>query len=115
MNVACAQRFSRPRAALVAAAVGAGQPGDAGAIADLPAVDAGADRLDAPDDLVPGDDRTLAHREVTLAQLQVGAADAARGDAQEKLARAGRLGFALDGDAAGRWPRARLLQHHGAA
>ena len=103
-----------PGPALVAGAVAARQPGHARPIADVPVADAGSDGLDAPDDLVAGDDRPLAHRQIALAQLQVRAADAARGDTQQEHPLGGRGRFTRDGaKGSGRRGR-RVLEHHGA-
>ncbi len=52
---------------------------------DAPATES----LDGADDLVPGDDTGRVRREVALGEVQVGAADAAHGDPDEDLARAG--------------------------
>ncbi len=66
MKRACSQRFSRPRRALGAGAVGPTQPGDA---------DAAAVRDDSRDHLVAEDARRLADRDLAVEQMQVGAAD----------------------------------------
>ena len=103
------------RAALVAGAVGAGQPGDAGAIAGPPSFDGGADGLDAPDDLVTGHDGPRVHREISFAQLKVGATDAAGRDAQQEHPRSWRRGLALDGAQRPRGSGRGVLEQHGAA
>jgi hypothetical protein len=74
VNVANSHRFSRPSRQR-AQCPHAGHP----------AGDARAERLDATDDLVPGDDRQAPGCQVALRQLQVGAADTARRHAQQQL------------------------------
>ena len=103
------------RAALVAGAVGAGQPGDAGAIADAP-VRRRRRRPPRRARRSGGRARWAAvHREIAFAQLQVGATDAAGGDAQQEHPRSGRLGLALDGAQRPGGRGRRRLEHHGAA
>ena len=88
VNRAAWHRFSRPaRHARHVPHVPASQP-TAARSPGGPAVDAVADRLHAPHDLVARDRGQAAGCEVALDQLEVGATDCARADAKEQLARA---------------------------
>ena len=68
-----------------ARSVGAGEPRDPRPVADAPARGSGAELLDVAHDLVPGNHGQASRREIALGQLQVGATDAAGGDAQQQL------------------------------
>src|SRR5262245_9922467 len=74
-------------AAVVADAAGLAQPGDADAVADLPAATAGAERIDNADDLVPRHDARLLRRQLTLHDVQIGTTDAAHRDPHANLGR----------------------------
>ena len=70
---------------------GGRQPGDAGAVADRPSADRGADALDAADDLMSRHDRQTACLQVAFDELEVGPTHGAGGDAEDELVRC-RLG-----------------------
>ena len=65
------------RAAIGASAVRMTEPRNADAFADLQARDRGADRIDATDDLVSGNDRQRARPQFAVEHMQVGAANTA--------------------------------------
>jgi hypothetical protein len=76
----------------------------------MEAFDPGADRIDAPDDLVPWYDWQLRTRKLTVNNMQVGAADAARRNAHAHFSGAGlriRPGY-------GHERGMRLIELHGA-
>ena len=77
------------RGARRAPAAGAGQPGDAAAVALLPPAHARSDGLDAADRLVPGRHRPAMRVDVPLDDLEVRAAHAAGRHAEQDLAVAG--------------------------
>ncbi len=79
-----------PVLAVDAGLVGPVQPGDADAVARLEARRARAERVDHADDLVSGDDRQLRIGKLTLNDVQIGMADAARAHAHQNLVIAGR-------------------------
>jgi hypothetical protein len=66
-----------------------GEPRDSRPVSGHPALDLRARGLDAPDDLMPEDDRQPSRREIALGELQVGSTHAARRDTQEQLAGSG--------------------------
>ena len=72
-----------------AGAVGSAKPGDAGAGADVDRADAGAEFLDATDDLVPGCDGIAQRPQFAGGDVEIGPADAAGFDLEEDLAGAG--------------------------
>ena len=86
---ACLAEVLAAGGAAGAVAAGAREPGNARAVACAPILDALAQRLDGPDGLVARDDGEAARFDVTLADLEVGAADGAGGDAQQQLAGGG--------------------------
>ena len=65
------------RAAVAAGAVGEAEPGHADALPHREALDARADRLHGPHDLVAEHQRELGMRQVPIDDVQVGAADSA--------------------------------------
>ena len=101
-------------AAIGAMAAGPAEPGNADPVADAEALRALAQRRDPADDLVAGHDRQRALK-VAVDDMEIGPADAAGGDLDQQLARAGRRHRPLDRRAAARpagpaasrasWPR----------
>ncbi len=75
-------------AAIGACAVGIAEPRHADAHPRSEALDAVAQGLDAPDDLVPEHERKLRLRELAVEDMQVGAAHPARRDLDQDLVRA---------------------------
>ena len=75
MHVFAGEGAVAPAAAAIAA--GAAEPADAGARADAPALDAIAERVDHPDDLVPGNPRVPDARHQALDRQDVAVTDAA--------------------------------------
>ena len=63
------------------------QPGDAHALTERQSLDTGAERIDAADDLMPGDDGHLGLRQLAVDDVQVGSTDPAGGDRDADLPR----------------------------
>ena len=91
-----------------------GEPRDSRPVSGHPALDVRARRLDAPDDLMPEDDRQLPRCEIALGELKVGSAHAARRDTQEQLARSGLGHRELSQDEWITGDRARPIENEGA-
>src|SRR5436190_2070757 len=83
-------------AAVRARPVGAVEPGDADALADVQLVAAGAEPVDETDGLMPGHDRQVRELEVALDDMEVGATAPARVHADAHLARSGLGHLSLD-------------------
>ena len=97
MKAGFSQRFSRPERQKRQRPHVPPEPGDAYAITDLDPFNRRADRGDGSDDLVSGNDVRLGVGEIAVDHVQVGTADAARGDAYEDVSAFRRLDPALDG------------------
>jgi hypothetical protein len=78
-----------PGAAIGARAAGEAEPGHADAHPRLQAAHTLAERLNVADDLMPGNQRQLGFRQLAVDDVEIGAADAASGDAQPHLLRTG--------------------------
>src|SRR5690606_38818055 len=74
------------RATVRTGAAGVAEPRDADALAEREARDAGAERVHTADDLVAGNDRPLRMLEVTVRDVEVGAAHATGRDLDPHLA-----------------------------
>src|SRR5208337_2752650 len=93
----CFAGEGRVAPAMPAIAAGAAKPSDAGPVADLEALDAKAERVDDPHDLVPGHARVLDKREQLLDGHGIAVADAAGDDPDAKLLGPRLRQVALDG------------------
>jgi hypothetical protein len=65
------------------------QPRNADSLAQAQAFDTGSHGVDAPDDLVPGNDGHLGMRQLAVDDVQVGSADTTCGDGDSDLSGAG--------------------------
>jgi hypothetical protein len=86
------------------------EPGNADALADLQAADAGTEPIDASNDFMAGNDRDARMWELPVHHMQIGAADSAGRNFQPNLAGAGEGVRSLDGLER----RSDPVQHHGA-
>ena len=89
------------------------QPGDPGALARLEAGGTRPDRIDDADDLVTGNDAPTPRLDVALGEVEVGAAHAARRDADADLARSGHRTRSADGNQRAAGDRSRAIDHPG--
>ena len=85
----CRAEVLAAAAAVLAGLVGGPQPRGARPLTDRETGRAGTERDDLADHLMPGGDARLVHGQVALGDVQVGTADAADADPQQKLARRG--------------------------
>jgi hypothetical protein len=86
VHILAGERIVASAAAAIAAR--AAKPADAGSVADLPGLDARADRVDDADHLMPGDTRILDDWVETLDRYHIAVADAAGLDANAHFLRA---------------------------
>ena len=71
--------------AIGAMTAGMTEPGNADAFAEAEPADVGADRIDPPDNLMPGNDRHLRIWQFPVDDMEIGAADAAGAHAHANL------------------------------
>jgi hypothetical protein len=90
------------------------EPCDPDTVADAPPIDTGADRFDAPDDLMSRHDRHLVESDVTFAELQIRATDAASDDPSHDHARLGPAELDVSRLERSRGGRTLPFENHGA-